>query len=384
VKKYIPGRLAMVNGSASVCALVCTFLLQSAAYADRVDDVLSEPAESADQARGLQGEDTGKWLPLAIPLSNPTVGSGLQLGLLYLHPKKGKGADSSNPTSGIGGMYTDTDSKALAVFHDNYFADDRFRLRAVAGQVDMNLKFYGVGDASFDYSTDFNLDGDAAMVQFSARVPATQSWYLGVRYSLIDADVTFDLSTQFPVLPEISGNTHSSNLALLLTYDSRDSNYYPTDGIFFETVASRDSEDWGSDYNFSRKSANYMQYFQIITNHTLAIKTTLSDVGEGAPFYLQSTLNMRGFAAGRYLDNSSVSLHAEWRYKFQPRWGVVAFTEAGKVAGSFGSLDKKEAIHSYGGGIRWQAIQSKDIHLGIDYAISDDDEAVYFRVGEAY
>ena len=93
---------------------------------------------------------------------------------------------------------------------------------------------------------------------------------------------------------------------------------------------------------------------------------------------------MRGFPVGRYLDNSSASLHAEWRYKFLPRWGVVAFTEAGKVADSIGNLNEKDAIHSFGGGIRWQAIQSKDIHLGIDYAISDDDEAMYFRVGEAF
>lgn len=369
-----------INCSAALCAA----LAQSAAYADRVDDILVEPVVRTDQVSELQGkkqeaaQDSGKWLPLAIPVSNPTIGSGLQVGLLYLHPQKEGDEDSPSATSGIGGMYTDTDSTALALFHDNYFAQDRFRLRAAAGQMDMNLKFYGIGSQTFDSAMDFNLDADAAMVQFSTLLPRTRGWYLGLRYFLIDAEVIFDLNSGF------SGSSHNSNLAILLTYDSRDSNYYPTDGVFFETFFSEDSEDWGSDYNFSRNSAGYMQYFSLSARQTLAVKGTLSYVDDGAPFFLLSTLNMRGFAVGRYLDNSSASLHAEWRYKFLPRWGMVAFTEAGKVADSISSLKDEDAIHSVGGGIRWQAIQSKDIHLGIDYAVSDHDEAMYFRVGEAF
>ena len=99
---------------------------------------------------------------------------------------------------------------------------------------------------------------------------------------------------------------------------------------------------------------------------------------------LQASLDLRGFAAGRYLDNTSVTAHAEWRYKFLPRWGAIAFVETGKVGASRSELDDGENITSVGLGFRWQVLESKNIQLGIDYAKSEDDNAIYLRVGESF
>lgn len=365
-----------------ICAILTLFSSQG--IADRVEDIYSETGERAKQGNEISAEHKGKWLPVPIPMSNPTVGTGLQAALLYLHAKKGDDPDAPNATSGIGGMYTDSDSKALGIFHDNSFSGDRFRLRAMAGSGDLNLKFFGVGDTLVDYSIDFNMEVDTTMLQFSTRLPGTKDWFLGLRYLWIDADVDFERSNLFPVLPDVHTNIVSSNLGLLLTYDSRNDNYYPTKGGYLELIASKDSPNWGSDYDFKRNTVKYVQYFSITEKQTLALKGAVSDVGEDAPFFLMSTLKMRGFAAGRYLDNSSAELHAEWRYKFLPRWGVVTFAEAGKIADSLSTLSGNSTVKCYGAGLRWQAIESKQMHLGIDFAFSDDDDAVYLRVGEAF
>ena len=57
----------------------------------------------------------GNFVAVPIPISNPTVGTGLQAALLYLHPKKDD-SQSQNSTSGIVGMYTiSTDDRALLI-----------------------------------------------------------------------------------------------------------------------------------------------------------------------------------------------------------------------------------------------------------------------------
>lgn len=373
-----------VRSSSLAFAVILNLTCLSVDAASRVDDLYAKPGEQVDRVRDEPGVEKGKWLPVPIPLSNPTIGSGLQAVLLYLHPKKQADSDAPNATSGIGAMYTDSDSKALAAFHDNYFVNDRFRFRGLVGTMDFNLQFYGVGSSLIKDSIDYNIKADTAMLQFLGRVPKTKSWYLGLRYLAIESDLSFSLEEISPELPDLEAGITVSNLGLILNYDTRDDNYYPTKGSYLTAVMSEDSENWGSDFDYSKNAAQYVYYLPLADQHTLALKGSLSDVGDEAPFFMLSTLSMRGFAGGRYLDNSSTSVHAEWRYKFSPRWGFVGFTEAGRVASSIDTLSDSTTITSYGAGLRWQAIASKKINISIDYAISDDDEAAYLRIGESF
>ena len=66
-----------------------------------------EILEQSDKATAMH-EKEGSWLPVPIPVSNPTIGTGLQVVLLYLHPKSNE--TSPNATSGLAAMYTDTRS----------------------------------------------------------------------------------------------------------------------------------------------------------------------------------------------------------------------------------------------------------------------------------
>jgi hemolysin activation/secretion protein len=116
----------------------------------------------------------------------------------------------------------------------------------------------------------------------------------------------------------------------------------------------------------------------------LAFRAALSDVNGNAPFYLLSDLGMRGFPRGKYLDDTSASVHLEWRNKFRARWGAVAFVEYGEIGSSFETLSDGQSVTSYGVGLRWQAIESKLLNLGVDFAFSDDEDAIYLRIGESF
>ncbi|MGB2338092.1 MAG: hypothetical protein ACPH5V_12295 [Alcanivorax sp.] len=71
----------------------------------------------ANVEKGTHGPnlEKGNWVVAPIPVSNPTMGTGLQLATLYLHPSR-DGNGGPNPTSGLGAMYTDTDSWVVGPF----------------------------------------------------------------------------------------------------------------------------------------------------------------------------------------------------------------------------------------------------------------------------
>lgn len=53
-----------------------------------VYSVVTDKGEEVLALKALEESRKGKWLPVPVPVSNPTVGNGLALTLLYFHPQK--------------------------------------------------------------------------------------------------------------------------------------------------------------------------------------------------------------------------------------------------------------------------------------------------------
>ncbi len=78
---------------------------------------------------------------------NPTLGVGLAVGAGYLYQID----EGSYPSiSGIGALYTDTDSKAFAVAQSANFKGNDWKIVGGVGAYDLNLEFYGVGSGAGD------------------------------------------------------------------------------------------------------------------------------------------------------------------------------------------------------------------------------------------
>jgi len=365
--------------------IVLSLILPAATVFASIEDDVIRQADQARDIKALAVKPQGTWLPVPIPVSNPTIGTGLQAAILYLHPKKSEDSTVPNATSGIMGMYTDTESWFVGGFHDGNWREDRYRFRILGGAGEFDLDFFGTGDDPIlaDNPLSYKLRSDVLIAQSLRRLPGSH-WYLGARYMLIDSEVTFDVGNFFPGLPPISTNMATSGLGLMVTFDTRDNNYYPTSGSHFELVWTSDDEAWGSDYNFDKLTSFYNHFFSITAKDTLALRAALADTAGDPPFYLLPSLRMRGFPAGRYKDESSLSGHVEWRRKFLPRWGGLLFVEAGSVADSMADLFHAETITSYGGGVRWQVSKDKNLNLGVDVGFSGDDREIYVKIGERF
>ncbi len=359
------------------------FMVPGLSWAAMEQDMV-ELADQANEVKTVAKEAEGAWLPVPIPVLNPTVGSGLQAALLYMHPRKSEDTTVPNATSGIIGMYTDTRSWFAGGFHDGNWREDLFRFRIIGGTGNFNLKYYGRGEGSIfaDNPVQYSITGDILLTQLLRRIPGTRDWYLGMRYMYINSNVVFNSAS--PSLPLIGVDMATSSLGLMMTYDSRNNSYYPTSGSLAEAYWMSDRSEWGSDFEFDRLDASYNKYFQLTGKDTLVMRAALASADGNIPFYLLPTLRMRGFPGGRYRDNVSLSGHVAWRRKFLPRWGFVLFYEAGRVADSINTLYQSKTITSVGGGLRWQVTGDKKLNLGVDVGYSNGEYAVYVQVGEQF
>lgn len=325
-------------------------------------------------------------MPVPIPVANPTIGAGLQAALLYLHQQTSADPTVPNATSGIVGMYTDTDSWFAGGFHDGNWKDDLYRFRILAGRGEFNLDFFGTGDDSLlrDNPIPFSIATDAVFSQLLRRIPGSEDWYLGLRYVYFRSNVVFNIGSLIPGLPPVTDDMTTSSLGVMANYDSRDNNYYTSSGSYFEVVWTRDNDAWGSDFSFDKLTSFYNFYYPLSEKSVLALRAHVANAHGDIPFYLLPSLRLRGFPAGQYKDNSSLSGHVEWRRKIHPRWGFILFYEAGNITESMNRILQADTVKAYGCGIRWQVTENKLLNLGIDIGFSKDDYAVYVQVGEKF
>lgn len=339
--------------------------------------------EGVQEVSAISPVRKGSWVAVPIPVANPTLGAGLQFALLYLHPQEGD-SETPNATSGVGAMYTDTESWGVGVFHDDYWFSDTYRFRLAAGTGAANLDYYGVGDGSYfeDNPLAYQLEFDAAMVQLQRRFPGLEDWYVGAGYVWLSSALNFKTSSLLPGLPDIGTDFQMAGLSLIGSYDSRDDNYYPTAGAYLELKATDFADAWGSDLDFRKSRSGLSYYHSVGSNWVLATRAELQASSGDTPFFALSNLNMRGFSKERYLADYSLSVHAEARYRFNARWGTVGFVEKGWVSDEVDRLDDGRSIVAYGMGLRWRPTVKQTLNLGIDAAWSEDDSALYVRIGE--
>ena len=368
------------------CMALIMSLVSTGAWAS-VDDAFSDKSEKLTQLKEVKPSEKGKgsWLPVPIPIANPTVGNGVVGALLYMHPKDSEAEPTT--TSGLGGMYTDSGSWFVGLFHDDYWLNDRIRFKIAAGTGDFNLDYYsaGAGAGEEDDPLNYDISSNLSSIQLLGRLKDESNWYLGARHVYTDADVVFNipLGKEEDVVA-LEGESKTSSLGFLSMYDSRNNNYYPTGGQYLELLFSKDREDWGSDYHYDKFTGFYNTYLPLTDMGTLAIRGWASSVVGDSPFYMLPTLNMRGFARGRYRDEVAMSGHLEWRHKVSERWAYVAFTEIGNAADDYREAFQGDWVTSYGAGIRWQVLASQPLNLGVDVGFSGDDKAIYLQVGERF
>lgn len=131
----------------------------------------------------------GNIVPVPIPVSNPTLGTGLQAALLYMHPEDETAPEAPNATSGLAGMYTNTESWFAGAFHDGSLLNDKIQLSGVIGYGRLNLKFYGIGDMPIlkDHPLKYGLESFVISPKVLFRLFDGKKWFAGINYLFLSS-----------------------------------------------------------------------------------------------------------------------------------------------------------------------------------------------------
>ncbi len=345
-------------------------------------------------ANGQQGQ--GQKLPpiekkqkpriAAIPMMNYNRTQGVVVGALVNGFYKINKKDTISPSSSTGlmGMYTQENSYALLAFSRLYFAEDRWRVSAAAGTMDINFQFYLEdpalsGGNFYDYATKMNL----VVLQLQRNI--FKRIYFGPTGSFIKSTTTFGF-------PGASGEdsvkrSNLNNVGYIISNDTRDHVQYPTRGMFLN-FKNQFYRSWaGSDYKFERYLVTYNQFFKLDETKVLAARASLNIASGNVPFEGQSVVggdDIRGYSQGKYRNDQVYAVQAEYRWRFYKRWGLVAFAGVASAVAKLSDIPKNEILPGVGAGLRFRMLPAEKINIGIDYGVGKDDYSITFRIGEAF
>jgi outer membrane translocation and assembly module TamA len=170
--------------------------------------------------------------------------------------------------------------------------------------------------------------------------------------------------------------------------DSRDSDLYPRTGHYARAQALIARQDMGSDDDYEALELEWNGYLPIDAAQVLAWRVAGKFVDGDAPFFAMawfgSGADLRGYTPGRYISESMLAAQMEWRWQATPRWGLVAFAGAGKVAEALGEIDTDAWLPAAGLGVRLRLSKSLPLNLRADLAWGRDDGTFTLAVGEAF
>ncbi len=327
------------------------------------------------------------FVALPIPVSNPTIGSGFAVGAGALY----KAGGSDKPwVTGIAFLYTNTESWGLALVPKAYIADDRFRVVGAAGGGEFHIDYYGIGANAGDRNVSVPITQDAVFVGVQGLMRVAPHFYAGLQYRYLDMSTSLHIDPPpFPDLdiPPAERESISSALGLSAEYDTRDSEYQTSRGIYATGVWLVSDTAIGSDRDYSRGEARINGYHRLDPKSVLAWRGSVCVAGDDAPFYdicnYGSQNDLRGYASGQYRDRAMVAVQAEYRRHLFGRFGAVVFAGVGGVGPDLGSVN--DAFLPAGGvGLRFEASRKYGVNVGVDYAVGKDSDAFYFRIGEAF
>ena len=323
----------------------------------------------------------GNFVVVPIPISNPTLDSGLVLGAAYFYPQTAE-QKQAQPASVTGGaaMYTANDSRAAALVQQNYWRNDRWRFTGAVGAADLRLSLIAPDEDSGTASVDWRISGKFFLARLSRRISG--DWYGGFYARSVDANQGLSFGGETPDFD--TGDVRSAGLGMTVEHDSRDLPINTYTGRYLKIDALFNDEAVGSNDTYQSYDVSFRSYHEMTDSIVLAWEA-LGCLREGTvPLWDSCRIKLRGFSATDYLGLASWSAQAELRWRMSKRWGLVAFTGAGEVANSFSGFRDREAIPSYGAGVRFSVLPAQRINLRLDYAKSRDSDAIHFSVGEAF
>lgn len=332
------------------------------------------------------------FLPVPVIVSDPAVGYGGGLAVLFFHESEEDSQKSVEddvltlpPSVSFGaGIYTENESWAGAGGHFGSWKEDSIRYLGYLGGGSLNLKYFGAGLSSDTDSNplEFNIDALFLFQELTVRYPRASDFFFGANYTYMGSNTTFD--DRLDDLPGIDDNELDSNdagIGLVARHDSRDIIISPNSGFFNELILTHNNTIFGGDFNYWKVKAQSLSWWQLTGKLNLGVRFDGRYATEEAPFYAVPFIDMRGIPALRYQGDFVFVSEIEPRYDLTDRWSLVGFVGSGWTASEDDTDVEYSGKVAGGGGIRYLIARRLGMRMGVDVAWGPEDTVVYLTVG---
>lgn len=324
-------------------------------------------------------------LPVIIPITEPAVGYGGALAVLYFHKRKKKYNTYVAPdVSGLVGLYTSNKTWGAGAFHAHTFGENRVRTLTAVMKPNIKYKYYG-NDSQLlaNNPIGINLDSWLVFQQALARI-GNSNFYLGGAYTYFKSEVSFEEIPDRPllnlILSRLNTNSTISQLKPMAIYDNRNNLFTPTKGIYSELGYNYSATWLGSDDDFGTLSTNFFGYLPITEKLRSKYRFQGSFLFGDAPFYAYPFVDLRGIAAMRYQNETTLVAETEWAYNVYKRWWVSAFGGTGKAFSNFNEFGSEDWIYNIGTGFRYTLAKDLGLDMGTDFAWGNAKDFAFYIV----
>jgi hypothetical protein len=366
--------------AAAACCVAAA--VQAAEPAPLTREVGVDPAQEYAQTRGL--EDV---VVVPIPISNPTVGTGLAVVVM---PFYHLGPDSPLSNTAIAAGYTSSGSWAVGAAQTTRLRGDRMRIDGQLAYIDLHYRFFGKGTAAGSAGQSVPIEQKATAFVPELLFHVGGRAFLGLRYRLVRVETSLDSSDVPPSLQPIGGLTTtitSSGIGPVAVFDTRDNEMNPASGWLADFRGNFAEQSFGSDASYQTFTLGANHYARLGPG-VLALRAFICGASDHTPLFdlclYGSGSDLRGYEIGRYRDRAMFATQAEYRFPLGGRFGAVAFAGTGKVAPAFGDMGTVVWLPSVGVGLRWLASPKARVNLSFDVARGRDETSGYIYVKEAF
>lgn len=346
-----------------------------------------------DMSRWLLGHKGG-FLPVPIIVSDPAVGYGGGLALVFFRRPEGQAASRklddgreqlvSPNIFGAMALRTENGSHAYGGGAMLHFKDDLWRYTGGLGKASFNLDFYTQGRFFEPVAVGYNVDGIASLQEVSRRL-GDEELYLGLSWIYMDLDLAFDVESDRDLFTDRETTERSSGLGLSLEYDRRDNPFTPSSGWLGTVEGNFYGKELGGDAWFQSYRGKTYAYLPLAKQRfVLAGRVDARWANGDIPFYRLPYIDLRGIGAARYQDTRAATLETELRWNVTPRWALIGFVGAGRTWGRRNSFGDAQSQVAKGAGARYLIARVLGLYVGADYAWGPEDETLYVQVGSAW
>jgi len=327
------------------------------------------------------------FLPVPVIITEPAIGYGGGLMGMFIRPRKQEGGEGylKPNISVLGGFATENGTWGALAADSSRWMDDRVQTLAAAGTGELHLDFYGLGQASesLDEPVSYQLDFTLMMLQGEWKPNPKSPWSIGLRYVYSQIEPKLEDEPQFPGLADHI-NMKISAPAGVLEYDSRNSLFTPTRGMYAESVYLASREDLGATEEFERFQQVVMGWLPLGDKVTLGLRGDYQWTSDGTPFFMRPYIKLRGVEAMRYQGDEMASAEVEARWQVRDRWSLVGVAGYGTAQTDRESYSASRDVVSGALGFRYALARKFGMHAGLDVGFSEGTTAIYIQVGNAW